>query len=86
MPAEPAAEVGADRSALGSAALACGTIDAVSPKFAEGLARVREVRPARGPLLPPVPQPAALLDHALDSLHLLGSGAPLYLTPLLWDE
>ena len=49
-------------------------------------ARVREVRPARGPLLPPVPQPAALLDHALDSLHLLGSGAPLYLTPLLWDE
>ena len=48
MTAEPAAKVGADRSALGSAALAGGTVDAVSPKFAEGLARVREVTDTDG--------------------------------------
>ena len=51
MPAEPATGAGADRSALGSAALAGGTIDAVSPKFAEGLARVREVTDTDGACL-----------------------------------
>ncbi len=39
---------GSDRSALASAALASGQIDAVSPKFAEGLARVREVTDTDG--------------------------------------
>ncbi|MCY3924427.1 MAG: hypothetical protein OXG52_02785 [bacterium] len=48
MQAEPAAATGADRGALGSAALASGQIDAVSPKFAEGLARVREVTDTDG--------------------------------------
>ena len=48
MTTERAGTVGADRSALGSAALASGTIDAVSPKFAEGLARVREVTDTDG--------------------------------------
>ena len=48
MTAEPAIATGADRDALGSAALASGTIDAVSPKFAEGLARVREVTDTDG--------------------------------------
>ena len=48
MTAEPATPVGADRSALGSAALAGGHVDAVSPKFAEGLARVREVTDTDG--------------------------------------
>ena len=48
MPAEPASTTGADRGALGSAALASGTIDATSPKFAEGLARVREVTDTDG--------------------------------------
>ncbi len=42
------AVAGADRSVLGSAALASGQIDAVSPKFAEGLARVREVTDTDG--------------------------------------
>ncbi len=42
------AVAGADRSVLGSAALASGHIDAVSPKFAEGLARVREVTDTDG--------------------------------------
>ena len=48
MTAEPATATGADRDALGSAALASGTIDATSPKFAEGLARVREVTDTDG--------------------------------------
>ena len=48
MTAEPATTTGADRDALGSVALASGTIDATSPKFAEGLARVREVTDTDG--------------------------------------
>ena len=48
MTAQPATGTGADRSALASAALAGGQIDAVSPKFAEGLARVREVTDTDG--------------------------------------
>lgn len=48
MTAESGTRTGADRSALGSGALASGTIDAVSPKFAEGLARVREVTDTDG--------------------------------------
>ncbi len=48
MTVESATRTGADRSALGSTALASGTIDAVSPKFAEGLARVREVTDTDG--------------------------------------
>ncbi len=38
----------AERSSLGSPALASGQIDAVSPKFAEGLARIREVTDTDG--------------------------------------
>ena len=49
-------------------------------------ARVREVPPARGPLQPPIPQPAAFLDYALDGLRMFNRGTPLYLCPLLWDE
>ena len=48
MTADPAGAPGADRSVLGSAALASGRIDATSPKFAEGLARVREVTDTDG--------------------------------------
>ena len=48
MTIQPATFTGADRSALGSAALASGQIDAVSPKFAEGLARIREVTDTDG--------------------------------------
>lgn len=48
MTAEPATTIGADRDALGSVALASGAIDAISPKFAEGLARVREVTDTDG--------------------------------------
>ena len=48
MTADTTTSAGADRSALGSAALASGHIDAVSPKFAEGLARVREVTDTDG--------------------------------------
>ena len=48
MTVQTTAVAGADRSALGSAALASGHIDAVSPKFAEGLARVREVTDTDG--------------------------------------
>ena len=49
-------------------------------------ARVREVPPAKGPLQPPIPQPAALLDYALDGVRMFNRGTPLYLCPLLWDE
>ena len=48
MTVQPTLVGGADRSVLGSAALASGQIDAVSPKFAEGLARVREVTDTDG--------------------------------------
>lgn len=48
MTVQPTLVGGADRSVLGSAALASGRIDAVSPKFAEGLARVREVTDTDG--------------------------------------
>ncbi len=48
MTVQPTLVGGADRSILGSAALATGQIDAVSPKFAEGLARVREVTDTDG--------------------------------------
>lgn len=48
MTVQPTLIGGADRSVLGSAALASGQIDAVSPKFAEGLARVREVTDTDG--------------------------------------
>ena len=49
MPTEaPARSNNADRSTIGSAALAGGEIDAVSPKFAEGLARIREVTDTDG--------------------------------------
>ena len=48
MTVQPTLVGGADRSVLGSAALAGGHIDAVSPKFAEGLARVREVTDTDG--------------------------------------
>ncbi len=48
MTVQTTAVAGADRSVLGSAALASGHIDAVSPKFAEGLARVREVTDTDG--------------------------------------
>ena len=48
MTVQTTAHARADRSALGSAALASGHIDAVSPKFAEGLARVREVTDTDG--------------------------------------
>ena len=51
MTVETTAVAGADRSVLGSAALASGHIDAVSPKFAEGLARVREVTDTDGACL-----------------------------------
>ena len=48
MTVQTTAVAGADRSVLGSAALSSGHIDAVSPKFAEGLARVREVTDTDG--------------------------------------
>lgn len=48
MTVQPTLVGGADRSVLASAALASGHIDAVSPKFAEGLARVREVTDTDG--------------------------------------
>ncbi len=48
MTVQPTHLGGADRSVLGSAVLASGQIDAVSPKFAEGLARVREVTDTDG--------------------------------------
>lgn len=48
MTVQPTLVGGADRSVLGSAALASGGIDAVSPKFAEGLARLREVTDTDG--------------------------------------
>lgn len=48
MTVQPSLIGGADRSVLGSAALAGGRIDATSPKFAEGLARVREVTDTDG--------------------------------------
>ena len=97
IPNDAVEEIGGGRVWTGSQAMERGLVDELGgvdravakARELAGLhprARVREVRPARGALLPPVPQPAALLDHALDSLHLLGSGAPLYLTPLLWDE
>ena len=49
-------------------------------------ARVREVPPSKGPLQPPVPQPLALFDYALEGLRMFNRGTPLYLCPLLWDE
>ncbi len=48
MTAQNTAASAADRSILASAALASGHIDATSPKFAEGLARVREVTDTDG--------------------------------------
>lgn len=49
MPTEaPARSSNTDRSSIGSDALASGEIDAVSPKFAEGLARIREVTDTDG--------------------------------------
>ena len=48
MTVQPTLVGGADRSVLGRAPLASGQIDAVSPKFAEGLARVREVTDTDG--------------------------------------
>ena len=45
---QPTIPARADRAALASAALAGGRIDAVSAKFAEGLARVREVTDTDG--------------------------------------
>ena len=90
-------EIGGGRVWTGSQAMERGLVDELGgvdraiakAREIAGLhprARVREVRPAKGPLLPPIPQTTALLDHALYGINLLGSGAPLYLTPLLWDE
>lgn len=47
-PGTPAKSPNADRSSLASTALASGHIDAISPKFAEGLARIREVTDTDG--------------------------------------
>ena len=97
MPVDAVKEIGGGRVWTGSQAMERGLVDELGgvdralakARELAGLhpgARVREVRLPRGPLLPPMPQPGALIDYTLESIQMLGRGAPLYLTPLLWDD
>ena len=49
-------------------------------------APVREVAVSERQLLPPVGEPAAVLNHALEGLRMYGRAQALCLCPLIWDD